>query len=78
LDGLELLMTTKDITFNFESQQYLPQAIHKAVKQFYTQSHGKHVSTQAYLEQHQNLVDLIEYCGGKVRVIPAIMTQIMN
>ena len=62
-DGLALLQAVKDTAFNFQSQKYLPHALHEAKRRFYMCSQGKYATTQAYLEQFQNTIDVIEHCG---------------
>jgi hypothetical protein len=64
-DGIGLLGLIKVITFNFQSQKYLPHSLHDAKKCFYTWSQGRS-SAQAFLEQFQNIVDVIEHCGGHI------------
>jgi hypothetical protein len=34
-DGLRQIMGIKDLVFNFQSQKYLPQALHESRRQFY-------------------------------------------
>ena len=50
-DGLGLLMTIKDLVYNFQSQKYLPRALHESVRRFYTCVQSKHMSTQTYMER---------------------------
>jgi hypothetical protein len=35
-DGLGLIMAIKDLVFNFQSQKYLPQALHESARRFYS------------------------------------------
>jgi hypothetical protein len=74
-DGLELLRAIKDITYNFQSQKKLSQALHKSKRRYYTLMQGKHVTTQAYLEQYQNVVDVLEHSGAHVGLEPGLMLE---
>ena len=65
-DALGLLRAIKQIAFNFESQKFEPHAIHDAIKQFYTFRQGPHMTPQVYLEEFNNNVDVLTYCGGTV------------
>ena len=70
-DGLGLLRAIKDMSFNFQSQKYVSQALHEAKKNFY--KFGQYNMTpSAYLESFQNLVDVIEHCGGTIGLEPGI------
>ena len=55
-DGLMLLRATKDITYNLQSQKYLPHLLYESKSRFYTLFQGRTTTTQAYLEQFQNIV----------------------
>jgi hypothetical protein len=44
-DGIELL------SYNFQSQKYLPHAIHEAKRRFFLLSQGRQSTVQEYLEQ---------------------------
>ena len=65
-DGLGLLRSIRDLVYNFQSQKYLPQALHESTNWFYFCQQGKHMTTQAYLELFQNTVDIIEHSGGAI------------
>ena len=54
-EGIELLKSIKSIAFNFQSQKYLPHALHKALRSFYFQSQ-KGSSGQQYLKQFNKSV----------------------
>jgi hypothetical protein len=71
-NGIALLKAIKALTYNFQSQKYLPHALHESKRRFYIQSQGRHVTTQAYLEQFQNIVDVIEHSGGGIGSEPGI------
>ena len=72
LDGLGLLIAIKDLVYNFQSQKYLPQALHESARRFYFCQQGKQMSTQAYLEMFQNMVGVLEHSGGAVGNHPGI------
>jgi hypothetical protein len=72
-DRLDLLKAIKGLVFNFESQKYLPHALHESKHHFYLCQQKQHAATQAYLEQFQNIVDVIEHSGGSVGNEPGIM-----
>jgi hypothetical protein len=58
-DGIELLKAIKNITHNFQSQKYLPHAIHEAKRRIYMFSQGK-MSTIEYYEQFLSLVSVLD------------------
>ena len=65
-DALGLLKAIKQITFNFESQKFEPHAISDAMKQFYAFKQGQQTTTQSYLKEFTNNVDVVTYCGGSL------------
>jgi hypothetical protein len=67
-NGLELLKAIKNIVFQFQSQKYLPHALHESKRRFYQCHQSKYTTTAQYLEQFQNLVDVIEHSGGSIGV----------
>jgi hypothetical protein len=77
-DGLGLIMAIKDLVFNFQSQKYLPQALHESARRFYSCRQGKQMTTQAYLELFQNTVDVIQHSGGAIGNHPGIVDMIMS
>ena len=70
-DGIALLIAIKGQTFNFQSQKYLPHAMHETKRRFYFFSQGKS-TMQMYHEQFQNLVQVIETIKGSIGVDPGI------
>ncbi len=74
--GIDLLKAIKDIAFNFQSQKYLPHALHESKRRFYLCSQGRLATTQAYLEQFQNVVDVIEHSGGLLGFEPGVVRDI--
>lgn len=75
-DGLGLLKAIRDIVYNFQSQKYLPQALHESKRRFYFCVQGKHMSTVKYMETFQNVIDVIEHSGGTVGNEPGIVEGI--
>jgi hypothetical protein len=75
-DGIGLLKAIKDVVFNFQSQKYLPHALHESTRRFYLCQQARHVTTTTYLEQFQNVVDVVEHSGGGVGHHPGIVKQI--
>ena len=71
-DGLALIKAIKNVVFNFQSQKYLPHSLHESKRRFYLSQQGKHSTTQAYLEQFQNAVDVIGHSGGSIGHNPRI------
>jgi hypothetical protein len=71
-NSIELLKAIKITAFNFQSQKYLPHALHEAKKTFYLLYQVHHMSTQAYLEQFQNTVHVIEHTGGIIGIEPGM------
>ncbi|KAI2493199.1 hypothetical protein MHU86_21348 [Fragilaria crotonensis] len=65
-DGLGLLKLVKGIAFQFQSQKYLPHALHEALKRYYNCSQGKFASAQAYLEHFQNVIAVVTESGGSI------------
>jgi hypothetical protein len=61
-----LLKAIKNLVYNFQSQKYLPQALHESKRCFYFCVQGRHTTTSTYIEQFQNIVDVIEHSGGSI------------
>jgi hypothetical protein len=72
-DGLSLLKAIKDLVYNFQSQKYLPHALHESKRRFYFCTQGRHMTASMYLEQFQNIVDVIEHSGGSIRNDPGVL-----
>jgi hypothetical protein len=65
-DGLMLLRANKDITYNFQSQKYLLHLLYESKRRFYMLFQGRTTTSQAYLEQFQNMIDVIQRSGGSI------------
>jgi hypothetical protein len=63
---MKLLKEIGALVYNFQSQKYAPQALHKGKQRFYLLSQDKHSTCQLYLERFQNYVDVMEHCGGSI------------
>jgi hypothetical protein len=72
-DAIELLKMIKNITYNYQSQKYTPQAIHDAKKRFYQCYQPSSMSVQTYYERFMNLVDVIEHIGGGIGCDPKML-----
>lgn len=75
-DGIGLLKAIKDIVFNFQSQKYLPHALHESAHRFYLCQQSKYATTATYLEQFQNIIDVVEHSGGSIGHHPGILNQV--
>ena len=67
-DAIELLKLIKSITYNYQSQRYMPQAIHEAKKGLYQCYQAPNMSMQTYYDRFINLVDVIEHIGVTIGV----------
>jgi Reverse transcriptase (RNA-dependent DNA polymerase)/Zinc knuckle len=65
-DGLWLLQAIKSITYNFESLKSPFQSLHESQRRLMNCTQGKHVTTQMYLEQFKNIVDVLTSPGGEI------------
>ena len=65
-DALGLLKEMKAIAFNFQQHKYSHLALNEAKRRFYHLVQGKHTSNQDYLRKFNNMVDVIEHCGGQI------------
>ena len=69
-DALGLLKEMKAIAFNFQMHKYSHLALNEAKRRFYHLVQGKHMSNQDYLKKFNNMVDVIEHCGGQIGAEP--------
>jgi hypothetical protein len=76
-DGIELLMMINNTAFSFKMQKNAWQASHEAIRHFYMVSQGKHMSTQDYLKNFQNTVEVIEHTGGVVGKLPGLEDKLL-
>lgn len=75
-DGIELLHLIKTVAFNYQSQKYLPHAVHKAKWHFYNCAQGRTATVQEYLEQFKNVVSVLDTMGAVVGPDPSIAQAI--
>jgi hypothetical protein len=71
-DGLGLLKLVKGVAFQFQSQKYLPHALHEALKRYYNCAQGKYATTQVYLEHFQNVIAVVTESGGSIAAHPGV------
>ncbi|KAI2491042.1 Reverse transcriptase (RNA-dependent DNA polymerase) [Fragilaria crotonensis] len=70
-DGLKLLETIKNLSYQYQSQKYVAQSLLEAKKRFLNCSQGRAVTVKEYQTKFKNLYDVIKYTGGTM-VDPAI------
>ena len=75
-DAIVLLKTIKGITYNFRSQNYLPQAIQDSKRRLYQFYQSRHMTTSEYFEQFTNLVNVIGHIGGTLGMEEGIFEQV--
>ena len=63
-DSFEILRKIKDIWFIFEIQKYKMKSLHETKKHFYSFIQDCNMSFQVYMENFNNLVDVVEHCVG--------------
>jgi hypothetical protein len=76
-DGLGLLKIIKGVAFKFQSQKYLPHALHEAMKRLYNCNQGKFATTQAYLEHFRNVVDVVLEIGGSIAGHDGVLSAVI-
>ena len=74
-DGIELLKAIKNITHNFQSQKYLPHAIHEAKRRIYMFNQGK-MSTVEYYEQFLSLVNVLDAIKASFGHDPGVQAMV--
>jgi hypothetical protein len=77
-DSIRLLKEICALVYNFQSQKYVPQALHKGKQRLYLLSQDKHSTCQAYLERFQNSVDVVEHCGGSIGQEPGLVRKVLE
>ena len=65
-DGLGLLRAIKTTTYQFESRQYPPHALHTAKRRFFLCSQGKATTVASHYETFRNMVEIINQSGGSL------------
>ena len=77
-NGLELLVTIKDLLYNVQDCKYVPLSIHLAKRQFYLNSQGWSTSIAGYYEQFNNIIDMLEHCGVSLGEDGGIITKVLE
>jgi allophanate hydrolase subunit 1 len=67
VDVVDLIKAIKGLTYQFESQRYHSQALHKAIRRFYQ---TKDMLNAMFLENFQTLVSVVEDYGGTIGTDP--------
>ena len=65
-DMLGLLGMIKNVAFKVETQQYLFQSLHIALRRFYTTYKRDGTTMEQYYVHFMNQMDVVEYCGGNL------------
>lgn len=65
-DVLVLLKEMRKIAFNFQMHKYSHLALNETKQRFYHLIQGKSTSNQDYLKKSNNIVNVIEHCGGQI------------
>lgn len=76
LDGLSLLRLIKGLVYQFHSQKYLPHTIHEATRRLMAFQQPRTMTVATYLEQFQNLVDVIQHTGGTIGFHNGIIAEV--
>ena len=53
-DVIGILRLIKRLMYNYQSHKYSSQAVHEALRNFYTLQQGRHADNQEYLQQFQS------------------------
>ena len=69
-DAIKLLPLIKGITYNYQSQKYLPQEIHVTKKRLYQCNQSCNMTMQAYYEHFMNVVNVVDHIGGTIGLEP--------
>lgn len=73
-----LLQVIKTEMFTFQTQKYMPQAMHEAKKRFYMLRQEKHTTVQQYYESFTNTVEVIEHCGGDIGIDRSLVDEMLG
>ena len=77
-DGLGLLKIIKGVAFQFQSQKYLPHALHEALKRYYNCQQGKFSTTQVYLEHFRNVIAVVTESGGSIAGHDGVLSTVID
>ena len=65
-DMFGLLGMIKKVAFKVETQQYLFQSLHIALRRFYTTHQQDGTTIEQYYVHFMNQMDVVEHCGGNL------------
>jgi hypothetical protein len=76
-DSMALLKAIQAEMTGFRNKQYLPHALHKIMRDFYSISQGKHRNNQEYYDEFNSLVSTAEESGATIGAHPAGITEVL-
>ena len=76
--GVELLNAIKDLMYNVQELKFIPLAIHLTRRHFYSSFQQRHLDAAHYLEQFNNRVDILEWCGAALGEDPGTMCKVFE
>jgi hypothetical protein len=65
LDVIKLIKAIKGVSYQFEAQKYLDEALYQAMKRLYIFNQNKEMTNAKFIETFQTLVSVITECGGE-------------
>ena len=77
-DIIALLLSIKTLLLQFKEQNYGPQSLHEARRNFYNLTQIKEQTTQDYSERFNNAFKVIEHRGGNIGVDRPITDQTLT
>jgi hypothetical protein len=77
-DSMALLKGIRAEMTGFRNKLYLPHALHKTMKDFYSLGQGKHRSNQEYLDEFNTMVTTAEESGATIGSHPGGVTKILT
>ena len=75
VDVIALLQEIKSITFKFEDQKYIYHSLMMVYQNFYSFCQGQEITNTKYLEQFNNIVDIVEHHDGKFGHEPILVDK---
>jgi hypothetical protein len=76
-DSMELLKAVRAKMTGCRNKQYLPLALHKIMRDFYSLSQGKHCPNQEYYDEFNSLVNTAEDSGATIGIHPAGVNEVL-
>ena len=77
-DVIELLKLIRNVEFSYDSKRYPYLAMYTAMKGVYGNYQKNYTNFDAYLESFQNLVSVVEHCGGNFAVHPNLIDYVLK